>query len=253
MSPCSIRPPDLRSVTVTWAAFGAISLLAVPPAASAAIVAYDVPAGLVGAFGGTQYYALGMEFDVVEPVYVTALGAFDSGSDGNFGDGTVPVRVAIFDRASQQPVTPIFSFSTADPGTALDGSRFKDLLAPVLLPAGFQGVIVADGYNGSRAERNGNISNQTQTWSFEGGPQLSGTTVARNLANGTLGPAAQLPFPTITVNTATTAAFAAGTFQFTPVPEPSTGALWVGASLMATVGLRRTLGSGARSPVSRRP
>jgi hypothetical protein len=36
----------------------------------------------------------------------------------------------------------------------VDGSRFKDLIDPLHLPDGFQGTIVAEGYNS--AEPNGN-------------------------------------------------------------------------------------------------
>ena len=209
-----------RSIPITVAAVA--FTLNVPKAPAAVMTAYSVPAGVVGAAGGTLSYTLGMQFDVVEPIRVTSLGAFDSGSDGVFGSGESPVRVAIFDRITQLAVTPVVSFSTSDPGEAEGGARFKELDLPVTLPIGFQGLIVADGYSGTSApslERFGNITNQSQQWSFEGGLYLQASTVVQ-FASKPLGPPLELTYPTTIFNSASTAAFAAGNFQFTAVPEP---------------------------------
>ncbi len=92
-------------------------------------------------------YSLGLNFDVVSPIQVTSLGAFDSLSDGIF---LSEIQVAIFNRETKTLVTPILTFTSEDHGTS-DGSNgftFKSLSVPVNFDAGFLGVVVANGYNG---------------------------------------------------------------------------------------------------------
>jgi hypothetical protein len=111
------------------------------------VAAYEVPAGTVGNqdFGG----ALGMDFDVQDPITITRLGVFDSGSDGL--NSTITAR--LFDRGSGGELRAL-AFSPQDPGELREGSRFKDLSSPIELPAGFLGTIVAEGYGA--VEPNGN-------------------------------------------------------------------------------------------------
>ncbi len=111
---------------------------------------YLVPAGAAGnqTFGGS----LGMDFNVNETIAITELGVFDSDSDGL----NLTITAHIYDRTA--PGTPLatMTFSPGDPGTLEGGSRFKDLPSPLVLPAGFQGTVVAEGYGAG--EPNGNIS-----------------------------------------------------------------------------------------------
>ncbi len=92
-------------------------------------------------------YSLGLNFDVVSPIQVTSLGAFDSLSDGIF---LSEIQVAIFNRETETLVTPILTFTSEDHGTAvgISGFTFKSLSVPVIFDEGFQGVVVANGYNG---------------------------------------------------------------------------------------------------------
>jgi hypothetical protein len=120
----------------------------------ASITAYEVPAGAVGNqnFGGS----LGMDFDVqnASGIVVDRLGVFDSGTDGL----NVPIEVAVYDRvtgALASAGTTVFAAGAT--GTLEGGSRFLNLAAPLSLPAGFQGSIVAWGYGNT--ELNGNLGN----------------------------------------------------------------------------------------------
>lgn len=110
-------------------------------------IAYVVPPGTFGnqSFDG----ALGMHFDVDRPVFITRLGVFDSGSDGLF----LPISARLYNRDTLQVVASLL-FEPGDDGELIDGSRFKNLTAPVALPAGFHGTIVASGYGAD--EQNGN-------------------------------------------------------------------------------------------------
>ena len=136
-------------------------LLAGAPAAQAAVIAYQVPAGTNGnqAHGG----ALGMDFDVNAPVIVTQLGVFDDGSDGLNRELTAYV----WDRTSTTTPLATLTFAPADPGTPTGGSRFKALATPLVLPAGFQGTISADGYGSG--EQNGNSGSPAWTTDSGGG------------------------------------------------------------------------------------
>jgi hypothetical protein len=92
-----------------------------------------------------------MDFDLNMPILITELGVFDSGANGLLGGGTFSAR--LYDRDTQAKLAELI-FSGADPGTLVGGSRFKPLATPIELPAGFHGVIVADGYNASEPNFN---------------------------------------------------------------------------------------------------
>jgi Ca2+-binding RTX toxin-like protein len=176
-----------------------------------ATIAYQVPAGTVGqqAFTGP----LGMDFDVNQPVVVTKLGVFDSGSDGL----AVPLTARLYNRDTQAEVTEL-TFAAGQTGTLVGGSRFLPLPAPVLLPAGFHGTIVAEGY--SPSEPDGNFVAQPITWTTnDGGGLLS--FVGSSRFGFTPG-----AFPT-NLDSGPAGRYAAGTFTFEQVSEvtdgPSTG------------------------------
>lgn len=104
------------------------------------VVAYVVPVGTVGNDGFPA--ALGMHFDVNEDIQITELGVFDSGSDGLLST----ITAKIYDRnAIASPIVTL-TFTPSTPGTLIGGSRFQSLATPLILPAGFQGAIVTDGY-----------------------------------------------------------------------------------------------------------
>jgi VCBS repeat-containing protein len=157
-------------------------------------ISHIVAAGTAGnqAFGGS----LGMEFDVTQDISVTQLGVFDDGSNGLFAT----ITAHIYDRTSTAAPVATLVFSPGDDGQAVGGSRFKALATPLQLPAGFQGTVVAEGYNG--AERNGNSAG-------------FGTTDASGAINfvgtGRFGTAGQYP---ATADGGPANRYGAGTFRF---------------------------------------
>ncbi len=103
-----------------------------------------------GTFGNQDFPgALGMDFNVQAAIRVTRLGVFDDGSDGLF----LPLNARLYDRDTREVLARL-DFTPEDPGDLVDGSRFKDLDAPISLPPGFHGTIVGQGYGAT--ERNGN-------------------------------------------------------------------------------------------------
>jgi hypothetical protein len=102
-------------------------------------VAYIAPAGTAGNqdFSGS----VGNDFDVVRDVRITRLGAFDDASDGI----QRPITVRLYDRSNGTALAEM-TFGPDDQGELIDGSRFKDLPTPIVLPPGFQGAIVGSGY-----------------------------------------------------------------------------------------------------------
>lgn len=138
-----------RRPRAAWAAALATcgALLAGAMQAQETVIAYEVPAGTAGnqAFEGL----LGMEFDVVNPITVTRLGAFDDNSDGI----QLTIYVALYDRTTEELLAISF-FSPGADGELIGGSRFMDIDPPVPLEAGFQGIIVAAGYGETEREFN---------------------------------------------------------------------------------------------------
>src|SRR5262249_46613405 len=82
------------------------------------------------------------------PIHVTSLGVFDSGSDGL----KRPITAILFDRDTKAVVKQLV-FQPGE-GTLIGGSRYKTLDTPIDLPAGFHGMMVAEGYGPE--EPNGN-------------------------------------------------------------------------------------------------
>ena len=127
--------------------------------AGADTIAYNVSSGT----DGTQSFSgpLGMDFDVNQPIFVTRLGVFDDGSDGLNRNLTA----YLWDRDDTSAPVETISFTMADPGTLVGGSRFKPLAAPLCLPAGFQGTIVGENYgsgelNGNSAQRRADLDDR---------------------------------------------------------------------------------------------
>ena len=191
---------------------------------SQAAIAYGIDAGTAGtqAYGG----ALGNDFDVVSTtgISVTRLGVFDDLSNGL----NATITVGIFDRTDGSLVGSSIAFSGND-GSLEGGSRFTTLVSPITLPAGFQGSIVAQGYNG--AERNGNGgTGSTPGTTDDGGGAISFVGGSR------FGPAGVFAYPT-SVDAGPANRYHAGNFDFDVIPEPSSLALLLGA--FGFFGLRR--------------
>lgn len=131
-----------------------------PPVIATGSVPFIVPAGTVGT--QTDYSgSLGLEFATVAPILVTTLGIFDSGSDGI--NGTLTAR--LYNRDNPSVALATLVFTSSDPGVLVGGSRFKTLARPIPLPAGFQGMIVAEGYG--PGEPDGNRSHGPGSWSTD--------------------------------------------------------------------------------------
>ena len=144
--------------------------------AHGAFIAYVNPAGNGNSFAGgpTGLASMGMDFDVNSAITVTSLGAFDFAQDGQFLHDVV---VGIFDRDTQSLVGSTVTFSTASPGTLIDGSRFISLSTPLQLSSEFHGSIVAFGYSstgGGGGEPFVDESNNVANWTLnDGGGLLS--------------------------------------------------------------------------------
>ncbi len=82
-----------------------------------------------------------MDFNVVQPIKVLALGIFDSGQNGIKNN----IDCILYNRDTQLAVATI-AFSPTNMGTTQFATNFLDLPAPLILPAGFHGSIVAQGY-----------------------------------------------------------------------------------------------------------
>ncbi len=157
----------------------------------------------------------------------------------------MPIQVAIFDRVTDTPFTPIVTFAAGSgvgSGTLVGGSRFLPI-GPVTLPAGFQGAIVTYGYgNGVSAESDGNsfgaaTGTVTFPWTTDSGGGLISFVGLGRYDGGD----SSIQFPGI-IDGGPANRYAAGTFVFAAVPEPSALvlALCGFAGLAAWGGRRRT-------------
>jgi hypothetical protein len=194
---------------VVWGLLPAVCVIVGAASARANVVTAFLDPATVGNqnWGGT----LGLEFNVVNPIWVTALGTFDSGQNGIGG----AVTVTIYDRTTQSPVSGLSLAITGTQGFLVGGDRFVTLLTPVLLPAGFQGTVGGVGY-GSGLDPNGNttLGGFGPVTVDNGGGLIALVDSRYSNSSG---------YPTLFDGTA--AAYGAGTFQFSDAsaaPEPGT-------------------------------
>ena len=173
----------------------------------------------------TGSVSLGMDFNVNAPISVTALGVFDSGGRPLLNSLTA----ILYNRATQTAVAQ-FTFPVGTSMTLINGDLFQNLNTPLILPAGFQGSIVAQGFG--TGQPNGNstlIPPFTGPTTNNGGGLISFVGTSRYGATGT--------YPT--TPDAVVNQYGAGTFMFnaaatSAVPEPATfGMLGAAFSLLA--------------------
>lgn len=165
-------------------------------------VAYINAAGLEGnqAFGGS----LGMDFDVLRPVRVTRLGVFDDASDGL----NLELTAVLYNRDTREALATL-TFTPAEPGELVDGSRFKTLPQAVDLPAGFKGTIAASGYGEGERFRNSDGQSLPELQTFDGAS-------LGFVGSGRYGVAGGFPADP---DAGPANRYAAGTFYFEPIAE----------------------------------
>jgi len=168
-------------------------------------VAYVVPPGTFGA--QTYVNSLGMDFEVRTQIVVTALGMFDSGSDGVLSNATLTAQIW---RRSGNTGTLLAAtnFTTANPGTLVDGSRFKPLASPLVLSNGSY-TLAAYGFTANNPH--GDALIQARSWTTD-----SGGGVLSFVGPSRFGTAGAFPTSQCDGGNCSTLAdgFAAGTFEF---------------------------------------
>ena len=181
-------------------------------------IAYVVPTGTVGnqTLPGSQPQSLGLDFNVNSDIYITSLGVFDSGSDGLRS----ALTARLYNRDTREQLAAL-TFTPTTAGTLVGGSRFLTLDSALLLPAGFHGVIAVD-YLTFNNEANGNRRVSVGNWTTDSGGGLISF-----VGSGRIGYAVggNPVFPGFIETSPSPDVYAAGTFTFVAVPEPSTYAL----------------------------
>ncbi|MCB1126481.1 MAG: hypothetical protein KDM81_08305 [Verrucomicrobiae bacterium] len=181
-------------------------------------LAYLSPYGLPGnqAFGGS----LGMDFDVQNPVIVKRLGVFDDNSDGM----GLTITARLFDRDSEQELASM-EFTSEAPGDPIGGMRFKALPSPIELPAGFHGVIAAEGYGAEERLLNSHGVLTAVVWTLDDG---DGSILF--VGSSRYGDAGAFPAG---LDAGPAARYAAGTFEYEALPPEKPGATTLSAVLPA--------------------
>ncbi|MCA9265081.1 MAG: hypothetical protein KDA60_14575 [Planctomycetales bacterium] len=200
------------------------------------VIAYQVNAPQAGFqdFSGSG----GMDFDVTEAVWISALGAFDADQDGMNLDITVELwqrdNAGTADEPADDSGVAILAseiFTSNDPGTLVGATRFKSLSDPLLLEPGSY-TINAYGYGPGELFGNSSLGAIGRRLNGEGVIDFVGS--SRYCFDG--GPCTDFP-PTPDAGGA--AQYAAGSFAFSPVPEPGSSTLLIWVFGWALLGLRR--------------
>ena len=193
------------STDITGIGFDAQS----PPNSVQGTVAQDISAYTPG----NQFFAgsLGTDFVVNQPIRITALGAFDDGSDGLKRAITVQLWQRDPAATPQQPqddtgqrILLTETFTPQDPGQLVGGNRFKTVSEPLPLSPGHY-TLVSQGYGAT--ERNGNSGGDGAFGVMTSSPSISFESAARFGTDGTLG------FPTF-IDAGQAGRYGAGTFAF---------------------------------------
>jgi len=184
------------------------------------IVAFD-NTGVVPDQFSTGPYALGMDFTVNTPIIVTSVGAYNAYGNGAFLNS---IPVAIYNVANQQQVAGTFVTLSDNTWDFNVGSSSFINIAPVTLAPGDYSVVAA-GYGASGGEPYywTNPSYPTTPGFDDGGGLISLVS-----GGGRWDASSTLLFPTSPSGgppSYPSPNYAAGTFEYTPVPEPSELAL----------------------------
>ncbi|MFO0847306.1 MAG: malectin domain-containing carbohydrate-binding protein [Gemmataceae bacterium] len=182
----------------------------------AAAPAYVVPAGTPGnTQPGAPPYTYGMAFTANRPVQITSLGVFDDNSDGL----STTLTAVLYNAATKVELARL-TFTPTAPGTLVGGTRYLDLPSPIILPPGFQGLIVAYGF-GQTADRAANVfhlpSGATPPWTTDAGAGRL------TFGRGVYAPTPNT-YPTIGDASALANPYAAGSFLYRDVawaPSPA--------------------------------
>jgi hypothetical protein len=173
----SLRVTAGQAVTVSKAQSGlAVDRAANPPEwvgllrlkndSPTALIAYQAPNGVPGNQPGPQDRftgGLGLDFDVLRPIRIEALGVFDDLGDGI--DGQSQLTVQLWSRDDQGTKAPLDDrgdqvlaeqrFDASSQGVLIAGHRFKTLAAPLMLPVGSYSIV---SYGFSETNRNLNFN-----------------------------------------------------------------------------------------------
>jgi uncharacterized repeat protein (TIGR01451 family) len=209
----------LQNLTTKTISAAVAVLLLTGGLASAQIVAYDAAVQ-----AGNQPYTgpLGLDFNVLSPIVVTALGTFNSNAPVVPSSG---IQVAIFDRASMTIVGPTATFSSPGSETAINGDVFL-AVTPFVLPVG-QYSIVSVGYSAGNLNGNSTILSPPITLSTEN----SGGGAIQFVGTGRFDVGTSLIFPTIVPTATPSNVFLSGTFQFSALLPPALTKAFLATSL----------------------
>lgn len=200
--------------------------------AAPVFTSYQIPSGTIGnqQLPPSESQTLGNDFNVNAPIQILSLGVFDSGGDGLLG--TMVAR--IYDRDTQLSLASI-TFTGSD-GVLIGGSRFLNLPTPLTLSAGFHGV-VSVAYLGSPLEPDGNLRMGPGNWTTDdGGGLISFVGEGRHSWSGSGDVFPDFVDPAPAPNN-----FAAGTFTYSAVPEPSVFSIFAVTVLSLSFGAKRHL------------
>jgi len=196
---------------------GAVAVAALLAASHASgITAFDNTGVLPDQFTSGPY-ALGMDFIVNTPILVTSVGAYDASGSGPFLNS---IPVAIYNVANQQQVAGTFVTLSDSTWDFNSGSSSFINIAPVTLEPGDYSVVAA-GYGASGGEPYywTNPGDQTTPGFNDGGGLISLVS-----GGGRWASSATLLFPTGASGGPPpypSPNYAAGTFEYTLVPEPA--------------------------------
>lgn len=169
---------------------------------------------------GNQAYggALGLDFDVSQPIQITALGCFDDNGNGIASGTTITVvlwrrnNAGTPDAPGDDTGTALLTrtnFTALSPGTLSGGQRFKTLPTPLTLNAGSY-TIVAYGYGANERLHNAGIESNaglTQLHGADGALRFVGRSRYSDITSS---------FPTTTDTLLVQ--YAAGTFRYVTRP-----------------------------------